>query len=85
MNTQLTTAPARHDHPPSIEYTLPPRRVSLIDRLALHAGVALIKWGRRSRVRETRERRANRVEQQLARLERERAFERSARLTLPLR
>lgn len=85
MNTTLTTTPGRHDHPPSIEQARPIRRVGIIDRLALHAGIALIKWGRRPGAIESRERRATRVEQQLARLERERVNERSARLLLPLR
>ena len=50
MHTELTTLPGRHDHPPQ---TVQPvathavRRVSLLDRTALHLGVALIKWGRR--------------------------------------
>ena len=85
MNTTLTTAPGRHDHPPIQLHDNQPhlvRRVSLLDRLALHLGVALIKWGRRPRV-ESRERRANRYEQQLARLERERQFERTYRLSTP--
>jgi len=50
MHTELSTLPGRHDHPPQ---TVPPvqphpvRRVGLLDRTALHLGVALIKWGRR--------------------------------------
>ena len=85
MNTTLTTAPGRHDHPPepTLEHTV--RRVGTLDRIALHAGVALIKWGRRPRLVASHERRANRVEQQLARLERERQYERTARLMLPVR
>ncbi|MBG6058020.1 hypothetical protein RCH16_001218 [Cryobacterium sp. MP_M5] len=54
MNTTLSTTPGRHDHPPqprpeqAPERPQPrPRRVGPIDRLALHVGVALIKWGRR--------------------------------------
>ena len=88
MNTTLSTVRGRHDHPPQQvergdEYIV--RRVGLTDRIALHLGVALIAWGRRPSVISSRERRANRVEQQLARLERERHYERSARLTLPVR
>ena len=84
MNTTLSTARGRHDHPPQqVQYLA--RRVGVVDRLALHLGVALITWGRRPSVVPTRERRANRVEQQLARLERERQWERTARLTLPVR
>jgi hypothetical protein len=88
MNSTLSTAPSRHDHPPehSPDRVLHPRnRVTLPDRLALHLGIALIKWGRRSRAIETRERRANRVEVHLARVERERAFDRTAWLLLPPR
>ncbi|MEO6942082.1 MAG: hypothetical protein ABI238_06530 [Terrimesophilobacter sp.] len=59
------------------------RRVGLIDRLALHVGVALITWGRRPMSVETRERRANRVEQHLATLERELSAERMLRLGTP--
>lgn len=88
MNTTLSTTPGRHDHPPQqsivhAEHEI--RRVGVLDQLALHLGIALIKWGRRPRPIESRERRANRVEQQLARLERERAADRALRLTLPLR
>jgi hypothetical protein len=86
MNSTVTTAPRRQDHPP--QQSLRPhdvRRVNLLDRIALHLGVALIKWGRRPLRVESRERRANRVEQQLARLERERSFERELRLSAPVR
>jgi len=83
MNTTLSTAPGRLDHPPHPAPLV--RRVGLFDRLALHLGVALIKWGRRPLKVDSRERRANRIEQQLARLERERQAERSLRLTVPLR
>jgi len=88
MNTTLSTAPGRHDHPPQPVLqpaALPTRRVNLLDRAALTAGIALIKWGRRPLAIESRERRASRIEQQLARLERERTLERQARLTLPVR
>ncbi|TXN29881.1 hypothetical protein [Lacisediminihabitans profunda] len=84
----VSTTPGRHDHPPqSRQYRRerPARRVSLLDRAALHLGVALIKWGRRPLDVESRERRARRVEQQIARLERERATERWVRLNLPQR
>lgn len=88
MNSTLSTVEGRHDHPPHPSLPLaaqPIRRVNLLDRLALHAGIALIKWGRRPLVMQSRERRAGRVEQQLARIARERAYERSQRLTLPVR
>jgi hypothetical protein len=53
--------------------------------MALHLGVALITWSRRPRDYEGRERRANRVEQQLARVAREREAERTYRLSLSQR
>ena len=80
MSTTLSTARGRHDHPPQPSFEHQPqdvRRVNLLDRLALHLGVALIKWGRRPRPVESRERRASRVEHHLARLERERVIERN--------
>lgn len=58
MNTQLVTAPGRQSHPPQPDSALnqrPVRRVGLLDRAALHLGVALIKWGRRPNQRESRE------------------------------
>ncbi|MBG6056082.1 hypothetical protein IWX81_002514 [Salinibacterium sp. CAN_S4] len=87
MRTTMTTAPGRHDHPPQPQHTNshPALRVAVIDRLALHLGLALIRWGRRPRFGPTFERRANRVERELALESRERAWERTARLTLPLR
>jgi hypothetical protein len=50
MQTQLSTLPGRHEHPPQTVSPVQPhpvRRVGLLDRTALHLGVALIKWGRR--------------------------------------
>jgi hypothetical protein len=50
MHTELSTLPGRHEHPPQSVPTVashPVRRVGLLDRAALHLGVALIKWGRR--------------------------------------
>jgi len=91
MNATLSTVVDRHEHPPQplpqsqSSAQQPVRRVNLLDRVALTVGIALIKWGRRPRAIESRERRASRVEHQLARIERERAFERSQRLTLPVR
>lgn len=88
MNATLTTAPGRHDHPPQHEEHAAPRpvrRVTTIDRIALHVGIALIRWGRRPHPIESRERRANRREQLLAREARERAAQRSMLLTLPPR
>ncbi|MEO8093293.1 MAG: hypothetical protein ABI632_00035 [Pseudolysinimonas sp.] len=86
MNNILSTAPGRHTHPPELSFEdNPVRRVGVIDRVALHLGVALIKWGRRPRTLASRERRASRVEQRLAQLERERVNARSLRLLLPPR
>jgi hypothetical protein len=83
----VNTTLIRPNHPPIVveEQVRQIRRVGFLDRVALHLGIALIKWGRRPAQRETRERRANRVEQQLARLAREREAERSYRLLTPLR
>jgi hypothetical protein len=88
MNTTLSTARGRHDHPPHESVQYQPslaRRVGPLDRIALHLGVALIKWGRRPMPIESRERQANRVELELARLAREASAERSIRLSLPIR
>ena len=73
MNTTLSTAPGRHDHPPEPTLEYVPRRVGALDRLALHLGVALIKWGRRPRSG-WGERRAARAEQRLALLARDPQF-----------
>lgn len=84
MNNTLTAEVSRiQQH--EIQQVLPVRRVSTLDRLALHIGIALVKWGRRPGSIESRERRANRVEQQLVRLERERSYEQQLRLLVPLR
>lgn len=87
MNTTAPTTQGRLEHPSppvplEVEHT--PRRVNLIDRAALHLGLALITWGRRSHP-VSRERRARRYEQHLARLERERLAEREYRLGTPPR
>ena len=87
MNATLTAETSRH-HPPQqslSDQMYEARRVSFLDTVALHLGIALVKWGRRPLSVESRERRATRVEQQLARLERERATERALRLALPPR
>jgi hypothetical protein len=71
MNATLTTE-TRHNpsvHPEQLPQAV--RRVGIVDRAALHLGVALIKWGRRPGA-PTRERRVNRVE--LALLNRDRQF-----------
>ena len=86
MNTTLSTTRGRHDHPPQPAGEQPQhlvRRVSLLDRAALHLGVALITWGRRPLAVDSHEQRANRARWHAARLGRERAAERWLRLNLP--
>ena len=91
MNTQLQTRSSHsnqlneYDQHLKLDESRPARRVSFIDRLALHVGLALITWGRRPLDLESRERRANRVEQALARESRIQLDERTARLLLPVR
>lgn len=75
MQTELTTLPGRHDHPPqtvSPPHLHPARRVGLLDRTALHLGIALIKWGRRPLRTDDRDRLASAREAHLARQESER-------------
>ncbi|WP_179872394.1 hypothetical protein [Microcella indica] len=62
-----------------------PERVSPLDRLALHVGLALVRWSRRSTVAVRHERRATRVEQLLAAERRERAQVRTLLLLVPPR
>ena len=87
MNTTLSRT--RQLHPPQPEVEVESRsvpRVSLLDRLALHVGLALITWSRRTLpTAESRERRAHLYEQHLARLERERAAQRMRVVTMPQR
>jgi hypothetical protein len=72
MNATLATPTAETRHPVQPLHPLPVRRVGLVDRAALHLGVALIKWGRRPAASAaTHERRANRLERALARNRRE--------------
>lgn len=72
MNSTLTTPKDRHNHPPeprieseSAQRVM--RRVSVIDRVALRLGVALITWSRRPRRVRFRATGAARAQQQLAR------------------
>ena len=91
MNTQLQTRTShsnqlsQYDQHVELNESRPVRRVGLFDRLALHVGLALITWGRRPQTLESRERRANRIEQALAREHRLREDERNARLLLLFR
>jgi len=70
--TPVRRRATQDQHPPS-RSAEQPVRVRLADRIALRLGLALITWSRRSRTPETRERRATRVEHELAREARERA------------
>jgi hypothetical protein len=70
MNATLTQE-TRHEPSVHSQHLQPVRRVGLVDRAALHVGVALIKWGRRPVVSEDLERRANRLERALVRRERD--------------
>jgi hypothetical protein len=85
MNTTVSATPGRHDHPPQpVQFHRPhPRRVSLLDRAALHLGVALVKWSRRPYLDESRVRLARERQQYLARLDRERAAARLLHLNVP--
>jgi hypothetical protein len=86
MNTTLTAPPGRQDHPPqptAVAYLPRKSRVALLDRVALHLGVALIKWSRRAHY--SREHLAMRSEQSRANQQRERGYERTLRLTIPPR
>ena len=85
MNTQLVTAPGRHDHPPDQVHTLVPhavRRVGLLDRAALHLGVALIRWGRRPVGADLREQLTLNAETYQARREAERLRDRYQAMNL---
>ena len=90
MNT-LSSARQRPltGHPPNTlapeDRPTRPERVSTLDRLALHVGLALVRWSRRSTVAVRHERRARRGEQLLAADRRERAHERALRLLVPPR
>ena len=87
MSTLTPARPVEHERQLNTDnhQLLPARRVKALDRAALHLGLALIAWGRRPRSLESRERRANRVEQALARESRVQLDERTARLLLPIR
>ena len=75
MNTTLTTE-RRHSPPLTEAASHPIRHLTLLDRAALHLGLALIRWGRRSRRELARdERRATAYERHLTLLQREIAYE----------
>ncbi len=83
MNTTLTTEsrpiPTVREHEPQ-----PVRRVGLIDRAALHLGIALIKWGRRPSGAPQNERRANLLERALLSNERDRVLDAERQRTVLL-
>ena len=83
MNDTLASPTGLKEHPPSVSYR--PRTVGIVDRIALHVGIALIKWGRRSRPVMSREQLNREYRTRTEQLERERAAERVMRLTGPLR
>jgi hypothetical protein len=91
MNTVLSTQidEQKYQHPPSrVEQRARPRRVTVADRAALHLGLALITWSRRTRAvvpEPSREQLHARHAHLAERLSRERAAERSLRLTSPTR
>jgi hypothetical protein len=87
-NNAVSTLSGRHEYPPQPVYareTRPARRLSTLDRAALHLGLALIKWGRRPLEVDSRERRTDRARRHFALLERERAAERWIGLNVPRR
>jgi len=83
MNATLSTR--RLDHPPQQQYLVAVRRVGTLDRLALHLGVALIKWGRRPHLAATREQLTLQHEEHGALVQREIEAQRELLLTSPLR
>jgi hypothetical protein len=84
MKAQLTAGTGRQDHPPQPGRTTDPhpvRRVGLVDRAAMHVGLALIHWGRRP-VKTRRERPAFAPESVQARRELDRLRDEHLALTL---
>ena len=72
MNTTLTTDDRLKPSVQLEQRAQPVRRVGLVDRAALHLGVALVKWGRRPVAAPRYERRANLLERALLSNERDR-------------
>ena len=84
MNTTLATE-SRHEPSVHLEpHPQPVRRVGILDRAALHLGVALIKWGRRPGATPARERRVNRAELALLHRDRQYALASLANEQLPI-
>lgn len=84
----MNTIQARPSHSPTVRAahpstrSVPARRVGLVDRVALHIGIALVQWSRRTTVAVHHDRRAARVRQELDREQRERQAARTLMLTL---
>jgi hypothetical protein len=87
MNTMLSIDPDRRYHPPHPLATdaRPTRRVGMLDRAALHLGLALITWSRRRPSPMSRERHRLTLEQERAGRDRGLAADRMLRLGGPLR
>lgn len=88
--TTMTTRPSHPQHERSSRSSttssnVPARRVTLVDRVALHLGIALVQWSRRSSVAVHHDRRAARVRQELDREQRERLLQRQLLMLLPPR
>ena len=94
MNTKTTVSPGRLDHPPQPVRTTTAsgtthgtahnaRRVGVLDRAALHLGVALIKWGRRAVRSDLRDELALNAETHRARLDAERERDYYKAVNLP--
>lgn len=74
MRSQLVTTTGLHEHPPQLggtNKTHRARRAGLLDRAALHLGIALVRWGRRP-AKPARERPEFNFEAERARQEAER-------------
>lgn len=91
MNTVLPTVHrdehrhVQHPSPPLVAAQRASPRVSLLDQLAMRAGLALLTWSRRRGAVDVRHEARARFEQSRARQLRERAAEREYRLLAVLR
>jgi hypothetical protein len=90
MNTVLSTRvdEEKNNHPPARVQLARERRVGLADRVALHLGLALITWSRRSRrvaPRPSPDRLRSRREAALAQAARECEWQRAVSLGQPRR
>ncbi len=88
MNATLQQEAQQHDQqlrPQHEQQYRPVRRVGLVDRVALHVGVALVAWSRRPRAVVTHEGRADQLRLQRDTLVRELAAVRMYYLSTPQR